>query len=89
MENLLNSCIVNIIDYIQCFATPHILYDHVTINQTVSPLSSKSFAYNIEITCNNMIAFLFSCFVLGLLTQFVHLKCYFESYTVPLNCWYS
>ena len=28
---------------------------------------------------------LFSCFVFGLLTQFVYLKCYFASYAVPFH----
>ena len=54
IDNLFINYIVNIIDYILCFATTHFLYDQVTITQTVSPFSSTTYIYNFEIACDIM-----------------------------------
>ena len=50
-DNLLSNYIANIIVYVLCNNTTHILCDQVTITQTVSPFSSTTYKYNFEIKC--------------------------------------
>ena len=51
----LSNYIENIIDYVLCFTTTHFLCNPVTITQTVSPFSSTTYKYNLEIKCYIMI----------------------------------
>ena len=85
IDNLLNNYIVNIIDYVLCFTSTHFLCDQVTITQSVSPFSSTTYIYNLEIKCYIMIVAALEIIYIyqsyGTLMEFIIMKCIFYYYT--------
>ena len=84
IDNLLNNYIVNIIDYVLCFATTHFLYDQVTITQRVYLFSLSypfyyTYIYNFETKCYIMIVAALEIIYIyqsyGTLIKFNILKC--------------
>ena len=86
IDNFLKNYIINIIDYVLCFATTNFLSDQVTITQTVSPFSSTTYIYNFEITSYIMIVSVLDIIYIyqshRTFMEFIILKCIFYYYAL-------